>query len=137
MALRRISILVTSLLPWLAMSGCASQSSDTRLQLQRINERVAILQNERDRLDERLNAVEAQQDLLLADRRKAELRGQERPALKLVRLEPEPAGAAAPQQQPSAPSEPSAEGKADDSGRVLISGSGNTLTATVIAGDAQ
>lgn len=130
MGLLRISVVVTSVLPWLAVSGCASQNTETRRQMQRLNEQVAILQNERDRLDERVAALEAQQQVLLEARKpKADAA---RPALELVRLQPTAADPGPGPRSPVAP-EPSDD---ESSGRVLISGTGNKLTATEIAAEA-
>ena len=85
----RISILVASV--WAVGScafGCAGQVSETDRQLQRLQERVAILQNERDRLDERRQALEQQRELWLHQAPASEARAElQRPPLKVVRLE--------------------------------------------------
>jgi TolA-binding protein len=136
----RFSILVTSL--WSISTGavgCAGQSSETERQLQRMQERVAILQNERDRFDERITALEQQQEVWsqerASDRSGALL---QRPALKVVRLEPE-----APEGTNAAPDPAAASPKADVQAapstgeRVLISGTGDKLTATQVPGGAE
>jgi hypothetical protein len=41
--------------------GCASQSEETKHQLDTLNERILILQNDRDRLVERVDALEQHQ----------------------------------------------------------------------------
>jgi hypothetical protein len=137
----RFSILVTSLCSLAAgVAGCAGQSSETERQLQRIQERVAILQNERDRFDERLIALEQQQDLWRAERgHAASATLSQRPALKVVRLEPEQSGAPAAENEPRA-ANPSAEPvslPAAEGERVLISGTGDKLTTTKVAGGAE
>lgn len=133
----RLSYLVAGLWPTIALGamGCAGQSSETERQLQRMQERVAILQNERDRLDERVSALEQQQDLFLRERAQTQTSSLlQRPALKVVRLEPEPAeGAPAADAAGQKPTQVAAP-EPNDGQRVLISGTGDKLTATQVPG---
>lgn len=75
--------------------GCSSQSAETKRQLETLNERLLILQNDRDRLVERVDALEAQQakpQREMDDESAATATGT-RPLLKVVRLEPATGGA--------------------------------------------
>lgn len=133
----RFSYLVAGLWPTIALGamGCAGQSSETERQLQRMQERVAILQNERDRLDERVSALEQQQDLLLHERAQTQTSSLlQRPALKVVRLEPEAAEGAPTADVTGQKSAPVPAAEPNDGQRVLISGTGDKLTATQVPG---
>lgn len=73
--------------------GCSSQSLETKRQLETLNERMLILQNDRDRLVERVDALEAQ--VVKPKREPDELADSvspERPPLRVVHLEPATAG---------------------------------------------
>ena len=67
--------------------GCAGQTEETKRQLDLLNERMLILQNDRDRLVERVDALEQRHGskVSVAPQSSAPTR----PALKVVRLEPE------------------------------------------------
>jgi hypothetical protein len=109
------------------LSGCAGAHEATAKQVSALQDKVAILQNERDRLDERLSALEEQQRVLVADRR-GEIptpNAESRPLLEVVRLEPPQTSNSA--AAPPPPSEP-------ESGepRMLISGSGDDLQTSVV-----
>jgi hypothetical protein len=66
--------------------GCASQSDDAKRQLESLNERILILQNDRDRLVERVDALEQHHDPALPAPVAVT---PTRPTLKIVRLEPQ------------------------------------------------
>lgn len=120
--------------------GCSSQSAETKRQLETLNERMLILQNDRDRLVERVDALEAQlgrpsDDTEQAD---AEAGPPGRPPLKVVRLEPTPdsdaeARSPAPAKEPGRDqSEPAsgagsqAAGVGPDEPKVVLYGEGTT-----------
>ncbi len=122
-------ISAVSITPFLCCSlsfGCASQSEKTRKELDLVNEKIAILQNERDRLEERLGALEQQQALATKPQPQGVLPG--RPPLKVVTLEPDPPPPAAPD---------AAAGVSHAQGRVLISGTGTELKATAVEDDTK
>jgi hypothetical protein len=77
-----------------AALGCSSQSAETKRQLETLNERMLILQNDRDRLVERVDALEAQagKPSRGTDESEATSSAGGRPLLKVVRLEPTPGG---------------------------------------------
>jgi len=114
------AVSITPFLCWVLATGCASQSSKTRKELDVLNEKIAILQNERDRLEERLGALEQQQQVMAKPQPQGVLPG--RPPLKVVTLEPEPAPAPAHVVDPGDHAQ----------GRVLISGSGTELKASAV-----
>lgn len=70
--------------------GCAGQSEDTKRQLVSMNERLVVLQNDRDRLMERVDALESRVPSLgpTQDEVAAPNVSPSRPPLKVVRLEP-------------------------------------------------
>lgn len=111
----RISALATTVLGLSGLFGCAGQNNQTKQQLEALEDRIAILQNERDRLDERVSSLEQQQRVLMTAAATQPSGAAERPPLRVIRLSPE---------QPPAP-EPTGE-------RVLISGSGDRLTTTTL-----
>lgn len=85
--------------------GCSSQSAETKRQFETLNERLLILQNDRDRLVERVDALEAQlgKPSRQSDEPEATAATGGRPPLKIVRLEPTPGSDAdAPARQPGA-----------------------------------
>ncbi len=132
MGYTRISVVaITVLLPAVVV-GCAGQSEQTKKEIQGLQDRVAILQNERDRLDERLSALEQQQQILMTSAKsEPAVANDGRPPLRVVRLSPEDAGQSAspPIDHQDAPI--AAPTDADET-RVLISGSGTELTATPV-----
>lgn len=67
--------------------GCASQSEETKQQLDSLNERILILQNDRDRLVERVDALEKHGGPVVPTSPVVTL--PTRPALKVVHLAPE------------------------------------------------
>ncbi len=77
---------------WGLALGCSSQSSETKRQLETLNERLLILQNDRDRLVERVDALEARVSKPSgeADETDVGTNFAGRPPLKVVRLEPAP-----------------------------------------------
>ncbi|HEX2736386.1 MAG TPA: hypothetical protein VHM70_32510 [Polyangiaceae bacterium] len=134
MSALRFSTLVTSL-SLFCVAGCAGSSSETARQLERMQERIAILQNERDRLDERVTALEQHQEDAQAATT-AQTKGNaanQRPSLRVVTLQPETEEAEPKEHEPSAAAV--ANSAADDGAEhVLISGTGDRLTATVVEG---
>lgn len=75
--------------------GCAGQSAETQSQLARLNEQLIVLQNDRDRLVERVDALEARTTAAapVSDAGpKADEVITRRPSLKVVRLEPSASG---------------------------------------------
>ncbi len=72
-------------------AGCAGQSAETERQLATMNERLVVLQNDRDRLMERVDALETQKPGAGNEAEDvSSLQGApaQRPRLKVVRLEP-------------------------------------------------
>lgn len=67
--------------------GCSGQSDATKRQLELLNERVLILQNDRDRLVERVDALE--QHTVAAPPSVAMAQPHARPRLKVVHLAPD------------------------------------------------
>lgn len=117
----QISAVATTLVcASLGAVGCAGQNDRTRQQLEALEDRIAILQNERDRLDERLSALEQQQQVLVSAAANQPQAAAERPPLRVIRLSPQAAPA------------PEATGE-----RVLISGSGTRLTTSTVADPAS
>lgn len=92
-----------------------------------------ILQNERDRLEERLAAVEARQESMLTLQQPVPQRS-ERPPLKVFVLQPEQAlapGDTRPASEPGATESPEVEGESGAATpRPLISGEGKLLHVT-------
>lgn len=74
--------------------GCAGQSAETQSQLARLNEQLIVLQNDRDRLVERVDALEARTIAAapVSDALAKEEVVTRRPPLKVVRLEPNAVG---------------------------------------------
>lgn len=88
--------------------GCAGQSAETDRQLAKMNERLMVLQNDRDRLMERVDALESQKPEVRPESNDAEASSgtlATRPRLKIVRLEPAP---------PTANGEMQAQGDGED-----------------------
>lgn len=126
MARSRISIVAITGLLW-GIAGCAGQRAETEKQLRGMEDRIAILQNERDRLDERVTALEGQQRPRSDAPRPTPT--SRRPLLEVVRLSPDD----------ETPPEPSGEGEvpgpapvANESERTLLSGSGNKLQVSQV-----
>src|SRR5690606_1944124 len=74
-----------------ATFGCSGQTAETKRQLDTLNERLLSLQNDRDRLMERVDALEARgsrPEAVSSDAAVPAVSG--RPSLKVVRLEPTP-----------------------------------------------
>lgn len=128
---------------WGVALGCSSQTAETKRQLETLNERMLILQNDRDRLVERVDALEAQIGKPSGEREEtaATSSASGRPALKVVRLEPTPGSDAETQvakpgaEGPAEPAEPAegANGAAahpvgvnPDEPKVVLYGEGTT-----------
>jgi hypothetical protein len=120
-----VAITVSGLL--VGVTGCAGQSAETEKHLQSIQDKISILQNERDRLDERVSALEQQQEVLMTNARAGQPLIDERPPLKVVRLAPDAPPTAAERAVGAEEQAPAAEADGD---RVLISGSGTDVKAT-------
>lgn len=133
--------MATSMVRWAAFNGltgvgllalvvgCSGTSAETKRQLDSLNERLLILQNDRDRLVERVDALESQ---VSHDGRSPEGSDEQvsngaggRPALKVVRLEPAPPSAADQPPSPEAAPEPAA-GQGVDEPKVVLYGEGGT-----------
>lgn len=116
--------------------GCSSQSAETKRQLETLNERLLILQNDRDRLVERVDALESQltKPAGETDAPAAASGSGVRPLLKVVRLEPTPvaeseapANAAKAAPSPGAPvAVEVAEGPSSSEPQVVLYGEGST-----------
>jgi hypothetical protein len=93
-----------------------------------MRDKITILQNERDRLDERLTAVEARQAEMVSELEVKPQR-QARPALKVVVLTPEDSAteAANGPTQPTTSAPPDGESEA----RPLISGQGQQVGSSL------
>jgi hypothetical protein len=79
----------------MVVGGCAGQSAETQSQLARLNEQLIVLQNDRDRLMERVDALEARTSGASAVSDAVTKQDEvvtRRPPLKVVRLEPNAAG---------------------------------------------
>lgn len=127
MARPRISIVaITGLLGGIV--GCAGQRAETEKQLRGMEDRIAILQNERDRLDERVTALESQQKTRVDAPRPAPT--SRRPLLEVVRLSPddEVSSEAGGEAEVTGPAP-----VADESERTLLSGSGTKLQASPVS----
>ncbi len=125
----RISAVAITIVLTSSVLGCAGQSEQTKKEIQGLQDRVAILQNERDRFDERLSALEQQQQILMSAAKASVVpAANETPPLRVVRLTPQDDAPAAPHQAAGDPGAP----EAASGGRVLISGSGTELTATPV-----
>ncbi len=126
----RYSVVATTVLGLASLSsGCAGNGEATKKQIGALQDKVAILQNERDRLEERVSALEQQQQVLVASAQSDAVPSSDRsrPPLKVVRLEPPMANVGeAPTPAVPAPATAATEP------RVLISGSGDDLQATVV-----
>lgn len=73
--------------------GCAGQAAETDRQLATMNERLMVLQNDRDRLMERVDALESQKPNVVHEANDSTMASgapTTRPRLKIVRLEPAP-----------------------------------------------
>lgn len=117
--------------------GCSSQSAETKRQLETLNERLLILQNDRDRLVERVDALEAQLTKPAGETGASTTASGNgvRPLLKVVRLEPSPAAGgetpvdaskAAPSPAGSPASVEVAEGPSPSEPQVVLYGEGST-----------
>lgn len=116
-----------------ATFGCSGQTAETKRQLETLNERLLILQNDRDRLAERVDALEARisrPEVAVAEESPAAAAG--RPSLKVVRLEPTPgvtpgelgAEVLGEQSQPASPSPTMNTGS--DEPKVVLYGEGTS-----------
>lgn len=109
-----------------SLVGCGAQSPAHEKQLAEMRDKITILQNERDRLDERLTAVEARQAELVSEL-EAKPEREARPPLKVVVMKPEHAEATPGPVNPVGDLETDAEAGA----RPLISGQGQQVGTTL------
>ena len=115
----------SAVIGFFTLAGCASDKDAVEKQLAKMHEDVTRLQNDTDRMAERLDAMEVRQSATpRAEERvaRAETSSVSRPKLKVVRVEAdaEPTAAAA------------AEPELDDEPRVLIQGEGKTLESRTL-----
>jgi hypothetical protein len=117
--------------------GCAGQSEDTKRQLVSMNERLVVLQNDRDRLMERVDALESRfpSPGVRQDEAATPHVAPARPPLKIVRLEPAPEGVAAeasaerepaPVDSPVAPPAQTTASEVSHEPKVVLYGEGTT-----------
>ncbi len=118
-----------------SLAGCASQSPTYEQKLTELRDKITILQNERDRLDERLSAVESLQQELVGAQQPPAARTT-RPPLKMVVLKPDAAEAEGPTDsaatdQPDSPPEvvPQGDSAANSPEAAPASAQANTQSA--------
>lgn len=130
--------LVTSVLTaTLLTAGCAAQSPTYERKLADLREKLLILQNDRDRLEERLKALERRQNALVVAQGKSVAPRQERRPLKVLRLSPD--DSSSPDDRPEPTQAVPTSGKrpvtTKTDERTLISGSGTNVTSSVSPGE--
>jgi hypothetical protein len=117
----------------MAVAGCSTEKDATERQLSKLHDQIAELQNDTDRMGERLDAMEVRQasasrqadDRVVAATSSGTL---SRPKLKVVRVEP--GGDAAPDEAPAAYDQGAPE---SDGPRVVIQGEGKSLETRTLA----
>jgi outer membrane murein-binding lipoprotein Lpp len=112
---------------FLTLAGCASDGDAVEKRLSKMHEEVTRLQNDTDRMAERMDAMEMRQkDAPRSDERvaRAEPTSLLRPKLKVVRVEADG------EQSAAAASEP----ELDEGPRVLIQGEGKALESRTLPG---
>lgn len=111
-------------------SGCAAQKANEGAQLNELSEKIRLLESERDRHAARIAALEAMQGAAQAAASpQRPVTVEDRPLLRVVRLEPNVKADAPAAAEPS----PSAEANAGDSEHVLLSGTGSELRAETLS----
>lgn len=116
---------VSAVIGFLSLAGCASENDALEKRLSKMHEEVTRLQNDTDRMAERVDAMEMRQNgAPRADERaRAEPAAVTRPKLKVVRVE-------ADGEDLSAANEPAL----DEGPRVLIQGEGKALESRTLPG---
>jgi outer membrane murein-binding lipoprotein Lpp len=111
----------------MSLAGCASDGDAVEKRLSKMHEEVTRLQNDTDRMAERLDAMEMRQSVApRADERgaRAESTSVTRPKLKVVRVEADGDSFAAAANEP----------ELDEGPRVLIQGEGKSLESRTLPG---
>jgi hypothetical protein len=117
----------SALIGFLTLAGCASDGDALEKRLTKMHEEVTRLQNDTDRMAERLDAMQVRQNVAppVQERvARAEPTSVTRPKLKVVRVEADG------DQYAAAASEP----ELDEGPRVLIQGEGKSLESRTLPG---